>query len=69
MTNQTAPKTKPRVTLIGKDGNVFNLLGICTRALGAAGLPDQARELREQVFRARSHEAALVLMTEYCDVQ
>jgi len=28
---------KPKVTLTGADGNVFNLLGICTTALRQAG--------------------------------
>ena len=31
------PKTDIKVRLIGADGNVYNLLGICRRALGRAG--------------------------------
>lgn len=31
------PKTNIKVRIIGADGNVFNLLGICRRALGRAG--------------------------------
>ncbi len=31
------PKTDIKVRLIGADGNVFNLLGICRSALGRAG--------------------------------
>lgn len=31
------PKTDIKVRIIGADGNVFNLLGICRRALGRAG--------------------------------
>ena len=30
-------KTNIRVRIIGADGNVFNLLGICRRALSRAG--------------------------------
>ena len=30
-------KTDIKVRIIGADGNVFNLLGICRRALGRAG--------------------------------
>ncbi len=33
----TMPKTDIKVRIIGADGNVFNLLGICRRALGRAG--------------------------------
>ena len=31
------PKTDIKVRIIGADGNVYNLLGICRRALGRAG--------------------------------
>ena len=31
------PKTDIKVRITGADGNVFNLLGICRRALGRAG--------------------------------
>ena len=31
------PKTNIKVRIIGANGNVFNLLGICRRALGRAG--------------------------------
>ena len=31
------PKTDIKVRIIGADGNVFNLLGICRRAPGRAG--------------------------------
>ena len=33
----TMPKTNIKVRIIGVDGNVFCLLGICRRALGRAG--------------------------------
>ena len=33
----TMPKTDIKVRIIGADGNVYNLLGICRRALGRAG--------------------------------
>ena len=28
---------KPKVKLIGEDGNVFNLMGLCVKALRKAG--------------------------------
>jgi ERCC4-related helicase len=30
-------KTKPIVTLVGQDGNAFNILGLCQRAAKQAG--------------------------------
>jgi hypothetical protein len=59
---------KPKVTLTGADGNVFNLLGICTTALRQAGQEEQADELIEKLFEASSYEHALSLMAEYCEV-
>ena len=59
---------KPRAKLIGADGNVFNLLGIASKALKRAGLGDEAREMQERVFKAASFDEALSIMTEYVDV-
>ena len=59
---------KPKVTLVGQDGNVFNLLGICTRALKQAGYPDKANELGGKVMSAGSYDEALQLMMEYCEI-
>jgi hypothetical protein len=60
-------KAKPKVKLVGKDGNVFNLLGICTRALKQSGQPEKATELKNRVMSSGSYEEALSLMLEYVD--
>jgi hypothetical protein len=59
---------KPKVKLIGKDGNVFNLLGLCTSELKKKGLRNQATELTNKVFSAGSYEDALVIMGEYVTI-
>lgn len=64
----TTEVKKPKVRLTGTDGNVFALLGLCSRALKAAGQAEQAKELQTKVFSSGSYDEALVLMTEYCDV-
>lgn len=43
---------KPKVKLIGKNGNVFNLLGIRNLALKRAGQEEQAKELSQKVLPA-----------------
>lgn len=53
--------------LIGEDGNVFNLIGICTKALKRAGYNDEAKELVNRVTSCKSYEDALCVMTEYVD--
>ena len=60
---------KPRAKLIGADSNVFNLLGIASKALKRAGLGDEAREMQERVFKAASFDEALSVITEYVDVR
>ena len=61
-------KSKPRVSLVGQDGNVFNILGICTSALKRASQADKAKELKNRVFGCGSYDAALAIMMEYVDV-
>ena len=58
---------KPKVKLVGQNGNVFNLLGICTVALKRAGLYEEAQELKKRVLSSGSYDEALALMLEYVD--
>ena len=58
---------KPKVKLVGSDGNVFALLGRCAQGLKKAGQPEKAKELQSKVLAARSYDEALVLMMEYVD--
>jgi len=57
---------KPKAKLVGTDGNVFNTLGICAKALRTAGLTEESKEMTEKVFKARSYDEALHIMSEYC---
>lgn len=59
---------KPVVQLIGQDGNVFNLLGICSRALKKAGSFEEAKAMQERVFKAGSYTEALSIMGEYVEI-
>jgi len=65
----TTETKKPIAKLVGKDGNVFNLIGICSKALKSAGLPDKAKEMSEKVFASSSYDEALQIMGEYCDLR
>ena len=63
-------ENKPRVKLSGQNGNVFNLMGICSRALKEAGLQDKAKEMTNKITTsAKSYEEALQIMFEYCEVE
>ena len=58
---------KPKVQLVGQDGNVFNLLGICTTALKKAGQHKEAKEIVNRVLSCGSYNGAIVIMLEYVD--
>ena len=60
---------KPKVKLIGEDGNVFNLIGLCSKALRKAGQSDKAIELSTKVFSCGSYNNALNLISEYVDIE
>ena len=61
---------KPKAKLVGENGNVFNLMGICSRALKEAGLQDKAKEMTNKITTsAKSYDEALQIMMEYCDVE
>jgi hypothetical protein len=60
-------KPKPEVQLIGQDGNVFNLLGICVKALKKAGQLEEAQELQKRVWECGSYNEALSIMLEYVE--
>lgn len=62
-------KEKITVKLIGEDGNIFNLMGICTRELRRAGQKDVADELVKDITtNANSYEDALAIIMKYVDV-
>jgi len=60
---------KPKVKLTGEDGNVFNLVGICSRALKNAGQKENAKEMQKKIFSCGSYSEALAIMSEYCEVR
>jgi hypothetical protein len=60
---------RPKVKLTGKDGNVFNLLELCVKALKKAGQDEAARELQSRVFASKSYSDSLAIMAEYVDIR
>ena len=59
---------KPRVKLVGEDGNVFNLIAICSKALKEAGQHENAKEMQNKIFRCGSYHEAFVIIMDYCKV-
>jgi hypothetical protein len=53
---------------IGRDGNVFNLIGIAARTLKQNGMSAEAKEMSERAFAGRSYDEALGVIMEYVNV-
>ena len=61
-------KTNIKVKLSGVDGNVFNLLGICRRALQKAQRMDLWEEFYSQATES-DYQHALATIFEYFEVE
>lgn len=59
---------KPKAKVIGQDGNVFNLMGICSKALKQAGQKEQSEKMTDEIFNSGSYDEALTIMRKYCDL-
>jgi len=60
---------KPKVRLVGEDGNIFNLMGITAKALKKAGLEKEKKEMMDKIIRARSYNEALQIIEKYVEVE
>lgn len=58
---------KPKVKLVGQDGNIYNILGIASRALKEAGYANEAKEMQAEVFASDSYQEALSIVLQYVD--
>ncbi len=62
---------KPTCKLIGENGNIFNLLGIASRALKENDLISQAEEMKYRIIsgEAGSYDEALHIIMEYVEIE
>lgn len=59
---------KPYCVIVGKDGNIFNLMGIAAKALQDVGRDDLAQEMTKKIREgAKSYSQALSIICEYVD--
>lgn len=64
---EQAPE-KPDCALIGRNGNIFYLLGIASRTLREHGQGDLAEEMKKRILGSGSYEEALNIMGEYVNI-
>lgn len=60
---------KPVCRLIGKDGNIFNQLGLATRTLHETEQHEKVSEMSGRVMKASSYDEALRIIMEYVEVE
>lgn len=63
-----APKTEVEVNLVGEDGNIFNLVGLTSKALKRSGYKEYAEELNSRLKEQESYDDALNLISEYVEI-
>ena len=56
---------KPRCKLLGRDGNVYCIIGYVRVALKKAGMPERADEFSKAALTCQSYDAVLQLCFDY----
>lgn len=59
---------KPECPLLGKDSNIFNLMGIASRTLKENDLGEKAREMCSRIMESGSYDEALTIIGEYVTI-
>ena len=60
---------RPKMQLIGQDGNIFAIMGRASRLLKNAGQSDKAKEMRDRVMSCDSYQKALSIVSEYVETE
>ena len=60
---------KPKMQLIGQDGNIFAIMGRASRLLKSSGQGDKAKEMRDRVMFCDSYQKALSIVSEYVETE
>ncbi len=68
-TCQEAKKPRPRMRLVGREGNIFSVLSDATQLLSKNGLRKEAEEMSERVFESGNYYEALGIISEYVETE
>ena len=60
---------RPKMQLVGQDGNIFAIMGRAGRLLTDCGQADKAKEMRERVMSCDSYQKALSIVSEYVETE
>ena len=60
---------RPKMKLVGMDGNIFSILGRASRLLKEHGQPEQAKEMSNRVYQSGDYYKALNIISEYVETE
>ena len=60
---------KPKMQLLGQDGNIFAIMGRASRLLKNAGQSDKAKGMCDRVTASQSYSEALNIVSEYVETE
>ena len=60
---------RPKMKLLGEDGNIFAIMGRASRLLKNAGQSDKAKEMCDRVTASQSYSEALNIVSEYVETE
>lgn len=61
-------KKKPDCALLGEDSNIFNLMGIASRAMRQNDMAEQAKEMCDRIRESGDYYKALNIIGEYVNI-
>lgn len=66
---QEQKPVKPKMELLGRDGNIFSIMGTASQLLQMAGMADQAKEMCDRITggNCHSYHEALSIISEYVE--
>ena len=62
-------QSRPKLKLLGHDGNIFSILGDASRLLRRAGMSEQANEMADRVYKSGNYYEALGIISEYVETE
>lgn len=60
---------RPKMQLIGQDGNIFAIMGRASRLLKNSGQGDKVKEMCDKVTASQSYSEALNIVSEYVETE
>ena len=67
MDQQTQTTSKPRMQMVGRDGNIFAIMGRAIRTLKQVGQANESSEMTRRVTASANYHEAVSIVQEYVE--